>query len=126
MNEAKLQEQKNKLVKNKYMEESDHLLDYAQGNTWKRLLGPWGRWRPGWIYFTEKKIICFWGFAGSLVIPYDTVSELGTCSQMFLPFGITITHTDKDGKVVKDKISVQKRNERLKLISEKSGVAVSG
>ena len=65
MNEAKLQEQKNKLVKNKYMEESDHLLDYAQGNTWERLLGPWGRWRPGWIYFTEKKIICFWGFAGS-------------------------------------------------------------
>ncbi|MGN0307133.1 MAG: hypothetical protein ACI4DN_02835 [Lachnospiraceae bacterium] len=125
MNEAKLQKQKDKLVKNKFMDENDNLLDYVQGNTRERLLGKWGSWKQGWIYFTEQKIICFWGIAGHLEIPYNSISALGKCTQMFLPFGITITHTDKDGNVVEDKISVQKRDERIKLISERSGVAVS-
>lgn len=125
MNHTKLQKQKNKLVKNQFMEENDNILDYVQGNTRERLLGKWGQWRQGWIYFTEKKIICFWGLVGHLEIPYEQIQALGRCSQMFLPFGITITHTDKEGKVVEDCISVQKREQRLKLISERSGVKVT-
>ena len=125
MNEAKLQKQKSKLVKNEWMDESDTLLDYAQGNTKERLIGKWGQWKQGWIYFTEKKIICFWGLTGSLVIPYSSISELRKSTQMFLPFGITITYTDEKEKVVTDKISVLKRNARIELISEKSGVEIS-
>lgn len=125
MNNVKLQTQKDKLVKNKFMDESDNLLDYTQGNTRERLLGKWGQWKQGWIYFTEQKIICFYGIGGSLEIPYNSISAIGKCTQMFLPFGISITYTDEKGKVVEDKISVQKRNERIKLISERSGVEVS-
>jgi hypothetical protein len=125
MNEKKLQKQKDKLVKNQFMEEDDNILDYTQGNTRERLLGKWGQWRQGWIYFTEKKIICFWGVVGHLEIPYDRIQALGTFRQMFLPFGIAITHTDKEGKVVEDRISVQKREQRLKLISERSSVKVA-
>lgn len=125
MDDAKLQKQKDKLVKNKFMDESDNLLDYVQGSTRERLLGKWGKWKQGWIYFTERKIICFYGLAGSLAIPYDSISALGKCSQMMFPMGITITHTDEDGKVVEDRISVQKRDERIKFISERSGVAIS-
>lgn len=125
MNEAKAQKQKARLVQNKFMDEDDNIIDYVQGNTRERLLGKWGEWKQGWIYFTEKQICCFWGIAGSLIIPYDSISALGTCKQMFLPLGIAITHTDKDGKVVEDRISVQKRDERIKLISERSGVAIS-
>lgn len=125
MNNAKLQTQKNTLVKKQLMDESDNLLDYTQGNTKERLLGKWGQWRPGWIYFTEQKIICFWGVLGYLEIPYNSIRALSKSTQMFLPFGITITYTDKNGKVVEDKISVQKRNERINLISERSGVKVS-
>ena len=51
MNNAKLQAQKNTLVKKQLMDESDNLLDYTQGNTKERLLGKWGQWRPGWILF---------------------------------------------------------------------------
>ena len=61
MNDAKLQKQKDKLVKNGFMEESDTLLDCVQGNTMERLLGKMGQWKQGRIYFTEKKIICFGG-----------------------------------------------------------------
>lgn len=42
MNNAKLQAQKNTLVKKQLMDESDNLLDYTQGNTKERLLGKWG------------------------------------------------------------------------------------
>ena len=41
MNNAKLQAQKNTLVKKQLMDESDNLLDYTQGNTKERLLGKW-------------------------------------------------------------------------------------
>ena len=75
MNNAKLQAQKNTLVKKQLMDESDNLLDYTQGNTKEKLLGKWGQWRPGWIYFTEQKIICFWGVLGYLEIPYMGVSQ---------------------------------------------------
>ena len=107
------------------MDESDNLLDYTQGNTKERLLGKWEQRRPGWIYFTEQKIICFWGVLGYLEIPYNSIRALSKSTQMFLPFGITITYTDKNEKVVEDKISAQKRNERINLISERSGVKVS-
>lgn len=125
MNNAKLQSQKDVLVKKQLMDESDNLLDYMQGSTLDKRLGIWGRWRSGWIYFTEQKIICFWGVMGYLEIPYNSISALSKSTQMFLPFGITITHTDKNGKMVEDRISVQKRNEKINLISEKSGVQVS-
>lgn len=125
-NDAKIQKQKEKLVKNKYMDESDNLLDYVQGNTRERILGKWGQWQQGWIYFTERKILCFWGLTGHLEIPYNSIHAIGKCKQMFLPLGITITHTDEDGKVVEDRISVQKRDGKIKIISERSGVEVFG
>lgn len=125
MNNAKLQAQKDTLVKKQFMDESDNLLDYTQGNTRERLLGKWGQWKQGWIYFTEQKIICLWGVMGYLEIPYNSISALSKSTQMFLPLGITITYTDKNGKIVEDRISVQKRNERINFISEKSGVKIS-
>ncbi len=125
MNSGKYQKQKDKLVKNKFMDENDNLLDYTQGNTRERLVGKWGQWKQGWIYFTEQKIICFYGIAGSLEIPYSSITAIGKCTQMFLPLGIKITYTNERGKVVEDRISVQKRNQRMNLISERSGVEVS-
>ena len=76
------------------------------------------------LFYREKNHL-LWGIAGHLEIPYNSISAIGKCSQMLLPFGITITHTDENGKVVEDKISVQKREERIKIISERSGVKVS-
>lgn len=125
MNSGKYQKQKDKLVKNKFMDENDNLLDYTQGNTRERLIGKWGQWKQGWIYFTEQKIICFYGIAGSLEIPYSSITAIGKCTQMLLPLGIKITYTNERGKVVEDRISVQKRNQRMNFISERSGVEVS-
>ena len=89
MNNAKLQAQKNTLVKKQLMDESDNLLDYTQGNTKERASRQnGGQWRPGWIYFTEQKIICFWGVLGYLKFPTTVFVPLANLPKCFYHLGL--------------------------------------
>ncbi len=127
MGETKLEKQKKKLVDAGLMTPEDNLIDFLQASYVERLIGKMGKWKQGWAYFTEEKLIVFTGILDdNIIIPYKNIRALGKCSQSLLPIGITITHEDAEkGKVITDRISMMKRDKWLELLSSKSGVAVS-
>ena len=82
----------------------------------------------GNLFFTADRIIFIsgWGFE-QIVIPYSNIRAIKKCLIgpliPFLPIGIKITALNEKGKEKKYKFSVMKRNDWMKLISERSGVS---
>lgn len=124
---SKLEKQQKNLVEMGVMEPEDTLIDFLQASYVARLVGQIGKWKQGWAYFTEKRLIVTTGLLdNNIVIPYENIRALGKCSQSLMPIGIVITYEDiKTGETVTDKVSMMKREKWLKLMSEKSGVSVS-
>lgn len=124
MNDAKIEKQKAKLVKAGLMDEKDTLIDFLQASYIERLIGKMGKWKQGWAYFTETRLIIVTGILNAdIIIPYKNIQKLEKCSQSFMPIGIAITHEDMEsGKVMIDKISMMKRDKWLKFLVEKTGI----
>ena len=127
MSETKIEKQKQKLVELGIMEPEDTLVEFFQASYVERLIGKMGKWKQGWAYFTEERLIVITGLLEeNMVIPYRTIRELGKCSQSLLPIGISITHENPEtGKTVTDRVSMMKRDKWLEFLAQKSGVAVS-
>ena len=124
MGASKLEKQKQKLIELGVMEQEDTLVDFLQASYVERLVGKLGKWKQGWAYFTESRVIVITGMLeDNIVIPYKTIRELGKCSQSLMPIGITITHEDPEtGNQITDRISLMKRNKWLNLMAEKAGM----
>ena len=120
MNEAKLEKQKQNLVELGVMDPSDTLVDYLQASYVERLVGKMGPWKQGWAYFTEERLIVLTGLlADNIVVPYRNIRELGKCSQLLVPIGITITYEEMEtGKLVTDKISMMKRDKWIDFMAQ--------
>lgn len=127
MNTSKLEKQQNKLMESGVMDPTDRLVDFREASYKDRLIGrALGKWKKGWVYFTEQKLIVTTGFIGHFVIPYKNIRELSKCSQFFIPIGITITHEDEEsGKVRTDIISLTKRDHWIDFMAQKAGISIS-
>lgn len=126
MNGAKLEKQKNKLVKNGFMKETEILVDCLQVNYLERLIGKWGNWKSGWAYFTEERLIVLAGvLTEPMNIPYQNIRKLDKCMQGLIPMGVAITYEDaKTGKTVTDKISLWKRDKWIAFMAEKAHLEI--
>ena len=126
MNDAKLEKQKKNLVEAGLMAQEDTLVDFLQASYVERLTKKMGTWKQGWAYFTQERLIVITGLLNSnIVIPYETITELGKCSQGLFPMGISITHKDAEtGEIVTDKISLTKREKWIEFLAGKAGVAM--
>lgn len=126
MSNAKLEKQKKNLVEAGVMNEADTLIDFLQASYVERLVGKVGKWKQGWAYFTEERLIVLTGLLDdNIVIPYKNIKELGKCSQGLMPMGIVITYEDaKTGKILTDKISMMKREKWLNFMAEKANITV--
>lgn len=124
MGASKLEKQKQKLIELGVMEPEDTLVDFLQASYVERLVGKLGKWKQGWAYFTESRVIVITGMQeDNIVIPYKTIRELGKCSQSLMPIGITITHEDPEtGNQITDRISLMKWDKWLNFMAEKAGV----
>ncbi len=129
MGEGKVEKQQKKLIELGVMESGDKLIDFLQASYVERLMGnvSFGKWKQGWAYFTEERLIVLTGVLNeNIIIPYNNIRELGKCSQTLIPIGMKITYEDtKTGKIVTDKISMMKRNHWLDFIAEKAGITIS-
>jgi len=125
MNEKQKEKQKQNLVKIGLMEENDTLVDFLQANYRQRLLGKWGQWKPGWIYFTEERLIYPTGLLDdNIVIPYTSIVKIEKCSQGFIPMGIVVTYTKPEtGEQAEERFSIAKRDKWIEFLSEKAGLA---
>lgn len=121
MKETKLEKQKENLVKIGAMEESDTLIDFFQAGYIERLIGKWGQWQKGWVYFTEERLIVITGLMEeNIIIPYQNIQKLEKCSQGLMPIGIAITYENREnGEIVTDKISIMKRERWMEFMSER-------
>lgn len=126
MSNAKLEKQKKNLVEAGVMNEADILVDFLQASYVDRQLGKIGKWKQGWAYFTEERLIVLTGLLDdNIVIPYKNIKELGKCSQSLMPIGITITYEDmKTGNIVTDKVSMMKRDKWINFMAEKANITV--
>ena len=105
MNEAKLEKQKQNLVELGVMDPSDTLVDYLQAS------------------YVERLIVLTGLLADNIVVPYRNIRELGKCSQLLVPIGITITYEEMEtGKLVTDKISMMKRDKWIDFMAQKAGI----
>ncbi len=121
MKESKLEKQKANLVKLGVMEEADTLIDFFQASYVEHLIGKWGKWKSGWAYFTEERLIVITGvLEENIVIPYKNIQSLEKCSQGIAPIGIVITYENMEsGKVVTDKVSMMKRDRWMAFMAER-------
>ncbi|MBQ9989502.1 MAG: hypothetical protein IJP31_00955 [Lachnospiraceae bacterium] len=123
MNEAKKEKLKQKLVKANLMDSNDTIIDCLQANYKENLLGKIkSGWKQGYIYFTQEKIVFV--AIGSISIPYHKIRKLEKSTQFFLPLGMDVTYEDPDGKTILQKFSLQKRNDWIDFLAEKSGITV--
>lgn len=124
MSNSKLEKQKKNLVEMGVMNEEDMLVDFLQASYVERLIGKVGKWKQGWAYFTEERLIVLTGLLDdNIVIPYKSIKELEKCSQGLMPMGITITYEDmKTGDIVTDKVSMMKRDKWMKFMAEKANI----
>ena len=82
MSASKLEKQQAKLVELGAMEQGDTLIDFLQASYVERLVGKMGRWKQGWAYFTEERLIVTTGLLEeNLIIPYKTIRDLGKWTQ---------------------------------------------
>lgn len=127
MSTAKVEKQKKKLVELGVIDLEDTLVDFVQASYVERRAGTLEKWKQGWAYFTEDRLIIFTGLLEeNIIIPYKNISKLQKCSQSFLPIGIIITHRGlKSSKKVTDKISMMKRDKWLDFMAERAGITVS-
>lgn len=124
MSNSKLEKQKKNLVEMGVMNEEDMLVDFLQASYVERLIGKVGKWKQGWAYFTEERLIVLTGLLDdNIIIPYKNIKELEKCSQGLMPMGITITYEDmKTGDIVTDKVSMMKRDKWMKFMAEKANI----
>lgn len=124
MNDRKKEKLKKNLVKMELMDENDRILECILVNYWNKLMGKMGQWKRSWIYFTEKAIICPTGILDeNIIIPYNSVRELGKCLQGLFPMGFVVTYEHPITKrQEKQQFSISKREKWLEFISQKTGV----
>lgn len=124
MNDKKKEKLKSNLVELGLMEPEDTIIECLQANYREKLLGNMGRWKQGWIYFTEKKIVYPTGLLyENIVIPYESIRCIEKCSQGFIPMGIAVTYDDpKTGSQTEDRFSIMKRDKWIAFLSEKAGL----
>jgi len=124
--DAKLEKQKNNLVKLGVMEESDQLVDFFQASYVERLVGKFGKWQQGWAYFTEERLIVITGMLDeNIVIPYKNIRSLEKCSQGVAQIGIAITYENmENGETVSDKVSMMKRDQWMQFMAEKANITL--
>ena len=121
MNEARLEKQKAKLVELGVMQQEDTLIDFLQANYVEQLIGKFGQWKQGWAYFTQQRLIIITGvLEDNIVIPYESIRNLGKSNQGLFPIGITITYESANGTPATAKISLMKRNKWIAFLQEKS------
>ncbi|WP_298017211.1 PH domain-containing protein [uncultured Dysosmobacter sp.] len=125
MKDAKLEKQKKNLMELGLMEETDTLVDFFQANYVERLIGKWGKWKQGWAYFTEERLIVITGLLeDNIVIPYQKIQTMEKCSQGVMPLGIAITYTHAEtGETVTDKVSMMKREKWMAFMAERAHIA---
>ncbi len=114
---------KQNLVNARLMSESEELLEFVQSSHFDNI-GPIGKWKQGWAYFTDKKFISAFGLLGqSICIPYSNIKAIGTCTQFLLPMGIIITYTNpENGKEIRKRFSMTNRKKWINLLKEKAGI----
>lgn len=127
MNEKKLLKQQKNLIDAELMEADDRLIDFVQCSYLEKV--PYirvGKWKQGWLYFTERKIICLVGFVGGkVVISYKDIRKIEKSYQSLFPMGIKITCQDpENGEEKWEKFSVSGRKKWLALLEEKTGISV--
>lgn len=119
MTDEQKEKQKQNLVKQNLMAESDTLVDYLQAARYEKLLGFLGSWSQGWIYFTDKAIVYPLLLGKSIVIPYKSITGVSPCTQFFMPMGIAVSYTDAEGKPAEQRFSMMKRDGWISFIEEK-------
>ncbi len=89
------------------MDNDDSLITTERGNFWKKTIFLNSKVR-GYYYFTEKRIIFIGGFASSTQwsIKYKDIKNI----QKNSIFGIIMETEDENGKIIKYKLSLLKRN----------------
>lgn len=124
---ARLEKQKQNLIKLQLMEDTDQLVDFFQANYVERLVGKFGKWEQGWAYFTEERLIVITGILEeNIVIPYQNIHALEKGSQGAAQMAITITYEDMNsGETVSDKVSMMKRDYWMTFMAEKAHISLS-
>ena len=128
MNKKKLLKQQKNLTEAGLMEADDKLLDFVQCSYLEKInLVRIGKWKQGWLFFTERKIICLVGFVGEkIVIPYKDIREIEKCYQGLFPMGIMVTYQNSEnGDEIWEKFSVSGRKKWLAFLEEKTGISVN-
>lgn len=125
MNDKKKEKLKSNLVQLGLMEQDDTIIECLQANYRQKLLGNYGKWKQGWIYFTERKIVYPTGILDdNIVIPYDSIRCIEKCSQGFIPMGIAVTYDNPEkGSQVEERFSISKRDKWIAFLSEKAGLS---
>lgn len=125
MNEKAKASMKAKLVDLKLMSPDDNIVDGLNASYAEMLNSKMGTWKQGWIFFTETSIVYPTGLLDeNIVIPYCNIRQIGTCMQMFLPLGITVTHENPEtGKVVTNRFSMMGRDKWIAFLNEKMAAA---
>lgn len=121
LKEAKKLEWEKTLKELKLMEEDDFIEEHTAGDYWH-----FGTQTRGNYFFTKEKFIFVGGFGiNNFSMKYTDIKEIKkSMINFFIPTGITVTaDNQKDGKTVKYKCSVMKRQNWMDLLSSKSGVS---
>lgn len=123
---ARLEKQKQNLIKLQLMEDTDQLIDFFQANYVERLVGKFGKWEQGWAYFTEERLIVITGILEeNIVIPYQNIRALEKSSQGAAQMAITITYEDRNsGETVSDRVSMMKRDYWMAFMAEKAHISL--
>lgn len=126
MNDKKKEKLKKNLVQADLMNQEDIIVDCIQANYVDKLIGNIGKWKQGWVYFTQERLICPTGILEeNIIIPYRNICKIEKCSQGFFPMGIKITYKSiKNQEEKVDKISVYKRKKWMSFMAEQAGITL--
>lgn len=107
------------------MEQEDTIIECIQSSYRKKELAILSEWKPGWIYFTEKKVIYPTGILDNdIVIPYKSIHKIEKCCQGIFPIGIALTYEEpKTGNQKTNKFSMMKRGKWMDFLAEKAGIS---
>lgn len=127
MNEAKIEQQRQRFVDRGVLTPDEKLFGSVYINYFERLIGKFGEWRRGGLaIFTDQKLILSKGLTKDYTyIPYTSIKEVKKCFQGFFPMGLMITYEDRGTReIVSDKISLGKRKKWLEILLNQTGLSV--
>ncbi len=121
LKESKKAEWEKTLKELNLMNEEDCIEEHTAGDYWH-----FGTQTRGNYFFTKEKFIFVSGFGvNNFSMKYTDIKEIKkSMVSLFMPTGITVTADNpEDGKTVKYKCSVMKRQKWIELLSDRSGVS---